>query len=172
MEAHKAGVVQATIARSADFYGPSASKGVLNMNLIYRILVGKKPRWLGDPNAKHSFAYTLDAARATVMLGLDQASYGEVWHLPVAAPAMTAQEIVAYINKQLGTKLSISVPPSLILSIVGLFNPIVREAARMTYQFDHDYILSCDKFMAARPDFPVTSYQDGLKAALELEHND
>lgn len=167
MSAHKAGMVQAVIARSADFYGPSATNGVLNMNVIDRMVSGKKPRWLGDPHAKHSFSYAPDAARATVMLGLDDKSYGQVWHLPVAAPAMTVQEIVGLINRQLGTKLPISLPSRSMLSIVGFFNPIVGEAARMSYQFDHDYILSCDKFMKAHPGFAVTSYQDGLLATLE-----
>jgi len=166
MHANKLGAIQATIARCADFYGPQASHGVLNMNVIDRMLTGKKPRWLGNPYVKHSFAYAPDAARATVVLGLSSNSYGKIWHLPVDAPAMTVKDIVNYINKKLGSNLSLSVPSPAMLSFIGLFAPMVKEAAGMSYQFDTDYVMSCDKFMKTHPEFRITSYKDGLANTL------
>ncbi len=37
----------------------------------------------------------------------------------------------------------------------------------MMYQTESDYVFSSDKFMARYPDFPVTPYDEGLKAMVE-----
>lgn len=167
LKAHDGGHVKAVIARSADFYGPDAHNGLLNITIIKRMLAGKQPQWLGNPATKHTFAYAPDVARATVILGLDNNSYGRAWHLPVAMPPMTINEIVDYLNQQLGTNLELSVPPKALLPIMGTFVPVVKEAAEMMYQSEYDYILSCAAFLRAYPNFQVTDYRQGLRIALK-----
>lgn len=59
------------IGRSADFYGPGVRQSALFVSAIERQLKGKAAQWMGDPDARHSFTYTPDAARGLVRLAMD-----------------------------------------------------------------------------------------------------
>ena len=65
-----AGQLKALIARSADFYGPSVENTSILTETVFKPLSkGKKANWLGSDKFKHSFTYTVDAGKATAILG-------------------------------------------------------------------------------------------------------
>src|SRR5690554_1149268 len=65
MEKVRAGELEATIARSADFYGPGmGANGMLRQTVFENLSKDKKANWIGRINRMHSFTYTPDAARA------------------------------------------------------------------------------------------------------------
>lgn len=166
--AHREGKVKMVIGRSADFYGPGARTSLLYVTVVERMLAGKDPQWLASPEFLHSFAYTEDNGRALVTLALDESSYGEVWHLPVAAPTQSITQIVETINTLLGTTHKIAVLPKFMLGILSLFISGLREVKEMLYQTEHDYVFSDAKFRNTYPDFAVTSLQDGLSSMVQF----
>lgn len=166
LQAHASGKLQVVIGRSADFYGPDAINSQLYIKFIERIIQGNNPQWLGESGQQHTYAYTLDNGRALVELALDESAYGQVWHLPVGEPIAVA-EVLALINKQLGTAYKVSYLPRPLLGLISLLVPPVKEAKEMLYQFDNPYIMSDKKFRDRHPNFKTTTYEDGLRAMIE-----
>ncbi len=156
------GNLTALIARSADFYGPDNDKSAL-IELVYKNLKkGKKPYWFVDPNKKHSFTYTPDAAKATALLGNTPDAYNQVWHLPTDPNVLTGTQIAALFAKEMKTDQSVSVLPVWLLSLLGIFNPLMKEMPEMMYQYDRDYFFDSGKF-DKRFNFKTTTYLEGIK---------
>jgi nucleoside-diphosphate-sugar epimerase len=161
--AHHAGRIQATVARAADFYGPNAgSVSVLNEGVLKPLRLGKAANWFGRTDKKHSFTYTIDAAKATAILGNSDKAWGEEWHLPTAKKPLTGEEYIQTLAALIGAKPKKQVAGKFILRILGLFNPLMKEFVEMLYQYDRDYIFNSDKFEQAF-EFEVTPYSEGLK---------
>ena len=141
--------LQATIARSADFYGPGISETSIFSEMILNPLAqNKKATWMGDPACFHSFTYTPDAAKATALLGNSDLAYGETWHLPTAAP-LTGKEWIDLTAEILGVESKLRTISSGMLKFLGIFVPVLREMPEMLYQYDRDYVFDSSKFEQA-----------------------
>ncbi|MCA6073734.1 NAD-dependent epimerase/dehydratase family protein [Fulvivirga sedimenti] len=170
LQAHKDGRIEALIARSADFYGPGIDKtSMLNETVIKPLAQGKKANWMGGLNFKHSFTYTPDAGAATALLGNAPSAYGQVWHLPTASEPPTGKEWVEMTAAEFGVKPRVQAAPGWLISLIGLFNPLMRELAEMMYQYDRDYVFSSAKFEEAF-DMQPTPYKEGLRKVIQHDH--
>ena len=162
MEKVKAGELEATIARSADFYGPGVGKnGMLRQMVVNNLAKGKKANWLGKLDCKHSFTYTVDAAKATALLGNSDRAYGEIWHLPTAKNPPTGREWIQLFAKAMERENKVQVAGKLIVKTMGVFMPIMREMVEMYYQYDRDYVFNSDKIEKAFG-IQATPYKDGI----------
>jgi nucleoside-diphosphate-sugar epimerase len=162
--------VKALIARSADFYGPCIKDSSLLTETVFNPLSAKKTaNWLVSDRCKHSFTYTPDAGKATALLGNTEKAYGQVWHLPTAADPPCGKEWVETIAEGLGTEPKYRVVSPLMVRILGLFIPIMRETYEMLYQYDRDYVFDSSKFEKAF-DFRPTSYEDGIREILKVDY--
>lgn len=167
MEEAKAGKIKALIARAADFYGPGVANSVL-IEAVYKPLkAGKKANWFCSLNKVHSYTYTPDAAKATAILGNDDKAYGQVWHLPTAGNPMNGKQWIEAFAKELKVKPKTQVAGKLIIRIMGLFNPIMKEFVEMLYQYDQDYIFESSKFEKAYS-FKPTPYEMGIREVVKL----
>ena len=81
--------INAIIARSADLYGPYATKSSVPFILVIdNLMKGKKAQWLIDVNKTHSFSYTIDSAQALYLLSGRDECYNQVWHMPTYNPGI------------------------------------------------------------------------------------
>ena len=166
----ESGALQAIIARSADFYGPSiGNTSVLTETVFRNLSEGKKANWLGSANYRHSFTYTPDAGRATALLGNTADAFNQVWHLPTAPNPLTGQEWIEAIAKEMGVEPGFRVVPKPMARIMGLFLPIMRELAEMMYQYERDYVFKSDKF-EKRFDFAPTPYLEGIRNIVRSDY--
>lgn len=167
LEAMRAGRLEALIARSADFYGPSiASTSVLTETAFKPLSQGKRAQWLGRIDKLHNFTYTPDAGKATALLGNTPGAYGQVWHLPTAK-AITGKEWIEKIASRFGEKPKYLVASKWMTQLMGLFMPTMKEMVEMLYQYDRDYVFDSEKFERAfdsRPT-PVEQGIDEIMAA-------
>lgn len=161
------GKLQALIARSADFYGPGVTNGVLNEAVIKPLMAGKKANWFCSVDKQHSFTYTPDAAKATAILGNETNGWGKVWHLPTAPNPWTGKEYIDKIAELLHVESRTQVAGKGLVKIIGLFNPIMKEFVEMLYQYDQDYIFDSSHFEKTYGIKP-TSYAYGLKESVEF----
>lgn len=168
LEATKSGKITALIARAADFYGPNIATSMLQTTVLDNLKKGKAAQWLGDVNAKHSFTYTPDAARATALLGNTPDAYNQVWHLPSDPATLNAKEWTELFAKYLNQKAKISAIPNFMLTILGWFIPIMREFPEMGYQFNQPYFLDNSKFTKRFPEFKTTKYEEGVAEIVKL----
>jgi nucleoside-diphosphate-sugar epimerase len=170
MEEVKNGKLKALIARSADFYGPSVKNTSILTETVFKPLSsGKKANWLGSDNCKHSFTYTVDAGKATAILGNTNSAYGEVWHLPTAPNPFTGKQWIETIADKMNVKPKYQVVPKFLVRIIGLFMPIMRETVEMVYQYDRDYIFDSSKF-EKEFDFKPTPYEQGIDTIIKTDY--
>ncbi len=161
MDEVKNGSLEALIARSADFYGQGITTSVLLETVYKNLKKGKKAIWFCSLNFKHSCTYTPDAAKATAILGNDKKAFGQVWHMPTAKNPMTGKEWIEAFAKEMKIKPRAQVVPIILIRLMGLFNPIMKEFVEMIYQYDRDYIFDSSKFEKAY-NFKPTSYSEGI----------
>ena len=170
MDEVEAGRLTALIARSADFYGPSIkNNSVLTETVFNNLAKKKKAQWLISTKFKHAYTYTPDAGKATALLGNTEDAYNQIWHLPTANNPMTGDQWIEAIAKELGVKPGVQLAPKFLVSIMGLFNPIMKEFKEMLYHYDRDYIFNSSKF-ENRFDFKPTSYLDGIKNIVAADY--
>jgi nucleoside-diphosphate-sugar epimerase len=165
MDEVKAGKLMALIARSADFYGPDNEKSFVNEMVYKNFLKGKAANWFIDPDKKHSFTYTPDAAKATALLGNTGDAYNTVWHLPTDKNVLTGREFIELFSREMKVKNKVTVMPMWVLKILRIFVPVLKEMQEMMYQYDRDYFFDSSKF-DKRFNFKTTTYQEGVKATV------
>lgn len=170
MDEVEKGRLQALIARSADFYGPSIKNtSMLTEMVLNNLSQGKKAMWLSSVDHLHSFTYTPDAGKATALLGNTPTAFNQIWHLPTAANPMTGREWIEAIADEMGVKARYQVVPKWMVRLIGVFVPIMREMVEMMYQYDRDYVFDSSKF-EARFDFEPTSYLEGIREIIETNY--
>ena len=163
LEAMQAKRVPALIARAADFYGPGISNSVPNMLILDNLKQGKAAQWPGSADQPHSLTFTPDAGHATAVLGNTPAAFGQTWHVPTAAPALTARQFAEQAASRYGVQPKIKVLSKLMMRTVGLFMEPVRESVEMFYQNDRPYVFDSSKF--EKQFFAATPYPEGIRLA-------
>ncbi|HVZ56940.1 MAG TPA: NAD-dependent epimerase/dehydratase family protein [Chitinophagaceae bacterium] len=158
----QAGNLKALIARAADFYGPNCSTSVFNTLVTDRLARGRRAQWMLQAGVPHSLTYTPDCGRALRVLASSEAAWNQVWHLPTASPAWSAQELVEEACRLMGGSSRISLISRGMLRLIGLFNGVIREFYEMAYQYDSPYLFDSSRIeqqLGLRP----TSYAEGLR---------
>jgi nucleoside-diphosphate-sugar epimerase len=158
------GNITASIARSADFYGPGSGKTSVPGILVFdKLAIGKKAQWLVNTQVRHSFTYIGDAVKALYMLAIDENSWNQAWHLPTAADPLTGEEFIDAAARGLGKPARSMILPKWMVGLGGLFDKTTAELREMTYQYEFDYLFDSSKFERAY-NFQPTSYEEGIAA--------
>ncbi|MGX5689264.1 NAD-dependent epimerase/dehydratase family protein [Arcticibacter tournemirensis] len=162
MDEVKAGNLNATIARAADFYGATDSmNSFFDMMVLDKYSKKQKAQWLGNPDTLHSFIYIPDAAKGVFLLGQRPESGNQIWHLPTA-PAMKGYDFINLAAGIFSVKPSFMKVNNLMLRTLGLFNPVIKGTVEMYYQYEYDYNVDSSKFEKAFSVKPM-SYCDGIR---------
>jgi nucleoside-diphosphate-sugar epimerase len=153
------------IVRAADFYGPGALLSLTQATVFERLRAGKTPQWVGNAKAVHTFTYTPDAGRSVALLGNTPSAYGQVLHALTSKEDMTGEQFVRLACELAGKPYKLQVAPGWMLSLMGLFIPVLRENKEMMYQFEHDYRFDSSKLERALKVRPM-DYRTGIKSTL------
>jgi len=165
------GNLRALIARSADFYGPSVKQvSILNETVIKNLASGKKANWLVSDRFKHSFTYVPDAGKATALLGNTAEAYNQVWHLPTAKDPLTGKEWITAIAQELKVLPKYRNVSKLMVRVLGIFLPVMKETVEMLYQYDRDYIFDSSK-IEERFGLKPTSYLEGIREIVKTDYS-
>lgn len=149
LDAHAAGQVRATIGRASDFYGPRAKDtAVFGERFFAAIAAGKPVDLFGNPDLPHTYTYVPDFARALITLSEHDTAYGRAWHVPNAETVST-RSLLKQFETALHKPVKSRVASPMMLSLIGLFVPIVREMKEMAYEFDEPYCVDDSQFRAA-----------------------
>lgn len=170
LEEMKQGTLDALIARSADFYGPSIKHTSMLTEAVFNKLdKGKKAVWFCSVNYRHSFTFTPDAGKATALLGNTPEAYNQVWHLPTAPNPLTGKEWIEAIAREMAVPPAYKVVSRPVLRMIGLFVPVIKETVEMLYQYDRDYVFISERF-ESHFDFKATPYLEGIKAVVSQDY--
>lgn len=161
--AHQSGRVRVARARGSDFFGPDDVVG--SPQTFYPALAGKRVSVLGRTDQPHTFTYTADFGRLLATLGTHDEALGQVWHVPSNAP-ITQGQFVALISEAMGKPLKSLAASKLILQMLGLRNPAIRELVEMLYEFNGPFVMESDKAQQAFGLQP-TPLREAVRATVE-----
>jgi nucleoside-diphosphate-sugar epimerase len=157
----KAGNLTAMIARSADFYGPSARTSVANMLVFNKMAAGATAAWLVDDSVPHSFTFTPDAAKSLALLAAAESAWNQTWHVPTALNPPTGKQFIHMAAKEFGIKPDYRILGRPLIKIAGWFDSDIRESYEMLYQNDAEYLFDSTKYSSAFGVEP-TAYVEGI----------
>ena len=158
--------------RLPDFWGPNVlNEGV--KPVFENALNGKALPWILNADIPHQSVYTKDAAEIIVRLLLREwttekqstAKPYEVWNYGgITVPSVRAW--FGQICDLTGKPLKIQLYSRLIISVLGLFMPILREVKEMLYLYENTILLDDKKVLALFPDFRPTPIKQALTETL------
>jgi hypothetical protein len=83
-----------------------------------------------------------------VTLGEHPKALGQIWHLPTSASEST-RALVERVGNAVGERARLTAVPQWVFHVAGVFMPMMREAAEMTYQWKVPYVLDDSRFRKA-----------------------
>ncbi len=165
MDAHARGEVRATIGRGSDFYGPGVTNAAMGERLFVPLLTGGAVYLLGDLDAPHTYTFIRDMARGLITLGERPEALGQVWHIP-SAQTLTTRHFLRLIVEESGRQPKLRVAPRIAVSLLALFNPLMREIKEILYQFEEPFIMDHSKFQRAFG-AKTTPHREAIRETLE-----
>lgn len=146
--AHKAGKVRVAIGRASDFFGPGARASTSGERMFVPAIAGKTVQVMGNPDLPHTYTYVPDIGKGLVILGQRDEALGQAWHLP-SAQTVSTRAFIEMIAQDAGKKAHIQAAPNWLIQALGLVNPLMRELAEMTYEFEEPFIVDHSRFVKA-----------------------
>jgi nucleoside-diphosphate-sugar epimerase len=167
LAAHEPDVFETVVLRLPDLYGPNMEKSFMSDAFVNAPL-GKRASLVGPIDTRHEFAFIPDCAQVTVRVLDEPRAYGTFWNY--AGPGtITARAFADEIYAQCGKKAQYLVANRMVLQLMGLFNPMMRELVEMHYLITDPVVMDDSRLRALLGDLPKTSYADGIRASLRKE---
>jgi len=146
MDAHASGRVRVAIGRASNFFGPE--DGAISPVIFEAALAGKSINVMGRTDLPHTLSYAPDFGRSLAVLGTRAEALGQVWHIPSNAP-LTQHQFVQMVGEVVGKPQKTQAAGKLMLSLIGLFNPTMREMPEMIYEWEEPFVMDDSKFRRA-----------------------
>lgn len=169
LDAHQAGKVRVTIGRGSDFYGPRVLGSAVGDIFFGPALQGKPANVLGNPDLPHSYTYIRDFGRGLVTLSEQEGAYGRAWHIPNPPPISTRQ-FANLVAQEIGRPVKLRVGNKLMVNMLGLFVPEIREMKEMYYEFAEPYVVDHNQFTVAFGD-RHTPYEEAIRETVAWFRN-
>lgn len=144
--AHRAGTARVVMARASDFFGPGGANSYFGPFFWPRVLAGKRPQALADPDTLHTWHFIPDVVAGLAALGEgSEEALGRAWMLPALPPA-TTREMMRRLAAAAGRRVEVQRVPRLLLSLMAVFAPLFRELLEMDYQWDGPFTVDDRRF--------------------------
>lgn len=164
LEAHRAGDVRVAIGRASDFYGPRVTGSTLGEMVFAAALAGKPVNLLGNLDLPHTYTYISDFGRALALLGERDEALGRAWHVS-NAPTLTTRQIIELIGQEVGQPIKTRAAGRFLITMLGLFNPTIREFKEMIYEFEEPYRVDHSQFAQTFGDLS-TPHPEAIRATV------
>lgn len=162
LAAHQSGKVQATIGRGSDFYGPGATDAMLGDRVFLAAMSGKTVQTIGDLDAPHTYTYVPDFAKGIVTLGERDEALGRAWHIP-NAETLSTRQMLTMIFEEVERPYKVQVAPTFLVTLLGLFDPMMRELKEMLYEFEAPFIVDHSDYAHTFGDFTPTPHREAIR---------
>jgi nucleoside-diphosphate-sugar epimerase len=145
LDAAQSGRVRISIGRASDFFGPGTTESTFGARVFGHAVAGKRADFIGNPDLPHTYSYVPDIATGLAILGADERSVGQVWHLP-GPETVTTRSVLKLIASEVGHPVPIRSVPKLVMRALGVVSPMMRGLAEMAYEFEEPFVLDTAKF--------------------------
>lgn len=151
--AARRGDMQVIILRAGDFFGPDNKGDWFDQGMMLDAHKGKI-QLLGTPGVGHSWAYLPDLGQAFEKLAWHRNELGAFERFHFAGNYVTPEVMGAAIQKASPRPMKIGYFPRVILSVIGVVSPVVREVAKMGYLWENPIELQDERLAKLLgPDF-------------------
>lgn len=151
---------QPLIVRLPDYYGSSAQASYLSVTME-AIAAGKPTAFIGNMDIPREYVYLPDAAHMIVEIAGRDESYRQNWHIP--GPGVISGRDLVRIAQQASGKRKAVVPLGRAgLSVIGLFNPVMKEVVEMLYLTEEPFVLSGEKYERAIGPISWTPHEQAI----------
>lgn len=161
--AHRAGQVEVIAGRAAHYFGPGVIESIIGTRFYTRVLNGKSAQLFGNLDSLHCFSYAPDVARGLLSLADADARWSGRAHMLPVTPAMPTREFATQLITALGSNSRIDRVSKLMMQMMGLFAPIMKELLEMHYEWESDYVID-DSAARSRFKYQTTSLSDAFDA--------
>jgi len=157
--------MRTTILRAPDFYGPDSELSYVRA-IFDAALKGGVANVIGPIDTPHEFIFVPDLAETLIALSEREEAYGTAWN--VAGPGLiTTRQFAEQVFGAVRQKPRLRVAGKLMLGILGLFNPILREVVEMHYLWTTPVKLDDTRLRQLLPNLHKTPYTEGIAATIE-----
>ena len=125
------------------------------------VVQGRRVPWLGKLDVPHALVFVQDFAHELIVLGTHDQALGQVWYLPTSA-ALTGRQYIALACEAAGVQARALAVSGLLLRVLGLTNPVLRESVELLYEFTEPYLIDGSKYSRAFGGTP-TSHQEAMR---------
>jgi nucleoside-diphosphate-sugar epimerase len=165
MAAHKDGKVRAAIGRASDFYGPGVTESSVGERVFGFALAGKAVSVLGNVDMPHTYIFIEDFAKGLVKLGEQEKALGQIWLIP-SAETLTTREFITLVFEELGKPVKIQPAPGWLISLLGVFDPMMRELPEVLYQSEQPFVVDHSKYERAFG-ASITPHREAIRKTLD-----
>lgn len=163
--AAKRGDIQAIIIRAGDFYGPGSTNDWFDQAIMTSGSKGKI-QTVGTKGVGHAWAYLPDLARAFESLAALRRSLGAFERFHFAGHFVTPAQLGAAIAKAAPVPVEVSAFPVILLHLAALFDPVMREVAKMAYLWGNPMELRDERLEALLGDGFGTPFEAAIRATI------
>ncbi|MCR8724836.1 NAD-dependent epimerase/dehydratase family protein [Frigidibacter sp. ROC022] len=160
--------VRTIILRGGDFIDPANPDTLLNMLVLKKLKAGKITA-MGRAEARRSYAYLPDMARAFVALAERRDSLPAFTALNMAGPRFSYTELAAMLSARLGRRIRIGRFPWWLMRLASPVWELARELCEMRYLHDLDHEIDGSGFERLVPGFEATPLDAVIEAHLPEE---
>ncbi|ADO73115.1 NAD-dependent epimerase/dehydratase family protein [Stigmatella aurantiaca] len=164
LAADAAGRIRGTILRLPDFYGPGVDKSFL-YSAFQAALQGNTANLVGPIDVPHEFVFVPDVGPVVLSLANEPKAYGRFWNL-AGAGSTTQRALVERIFQEAGRTPRFRVASKLMLRLLGLGNPFMRELVEMHYLLTHPVLMDDSALRGLLGTVHKTSYEEGIRRTL------
>lgn len=168
-QAANAGHCRVINVRLPDFWGPNVlNEGVAP--IFENALNGKALPWVANADIPHQAVFTSDAAEIIARLMLRE------WEKPTTAAyqlwnygGTTVPSLRSWftqISRLVGKPLKVELYSRLMVTVLGVFMPVLREVKEMLYLYENTILLDDKKVRSLFPDFTPTPMDEALTETL------
>jgi nucleoside-diphosphate-sugar epimerase len=152
--------MRTAIVRPPDFYGPGAELSYV-ASIFQAAVNGGTANVIGPIDTPHEFIFVPDLARVLVGIAEKEEAYGQAWNVAGPGP-ITTRRFAEMVFAEVDRKPRLRVANKMILSLLGIFNPMMREIGEMHYLWTTPVILDDARLRRLFPELRKTSYEDGI----------
>jgi nucleoside-diphosphate-sugar epimerase len=157
------------VLRLPDFYGPGVEASLLH-GAAQAAVNGGTADMIGPLDRPHEFVFVPDVGPVVARLVDTPPAFGKIWHF-AGAGVTTQREIVSEMERQTGRQLKLRVVGKMMLRLIGLFKPFVREMVEMNYLMTNPLIMDDSALQKLIGPIHKTPYVEGIRQTLIAASN-
>jgi len=155
--------LKAAILRLPDFYGPGVASSLLH-DVFVAAAQDRRANVIGPVDVPHEFVFVPDVGPVAARMLETPDAFGRAWNL-AGVGTISEREIAALAFAPRKPRLRVA--NKLMLRLLGLFNPLMRELVEMNYLMTDPLIVDDAALTGLIGPIAKTSYVDGVARCVE-----